>query len=502
MDPNWIHLFFWGNTLYEYNLRETNTSPNIKYTIFHKDVSLIQLANCFNTETNHSPIPLRRFFTYLRRFEFESILCESRFFDNMSTFQAYHTNIPQVDKSCSCCRRKTNCTEYMSSSLDKSRYKAIASRECYKFYFFSEKICSLDEIISLSDDALMGYCVLMGFCNLHIDHVIRKENNGLNFIPYVSECISFIKARRSVNYIINDHTWNIKINDNLFKLKGNFFTQQNGITNCCAHASIKMALKGYASEVVTDRQINESFNKLMTGRNPVGGFTPNDFSLILSDLTGLPSEPIDMNSLRQSSQFPKMIYHAIESRFPVILLFRNYANQIMDDNSTKDNSRRIVLHSTTIIGHTFNRDNWWSYAWKSYFPKTDHKTDYLPSILWCDNFIIQDENFGLRYLLPVGSLKSSDTWSLLPSIMRLPTRLIRNVSSNTVGWLSPNLATRIRIPLHMVVVYPSEHIDLSVTLWLEQQIIKFLNVLIPALNNSTEVSKKHLFPTISIAKLQ
>ncbi|MFZ0932436.1 MAG: hypothetical protein WAN11_27810 [Syntrophobacteraceae bacterium] len=88
--------------------------------------------------------------------------------------------------------------------------------------------------------------------------------------------------------------------------------------------------------------------------------------------------------------FLKQLYYIIETRLPVILNFR-----MPSDKRTGGSEG----HAVALTGHSFNKHNWWSHALEGYFQST--KLEYLSSHLWCDNFVVQDDNFGPHYLLPV-----------------------------------------------------------------------------------------------------
>ncbi len=71
-----------------------------------------------------------------------------------------------------------------------------------------------------------------------------------------------------------------------------------------------------------------------------------------------------------------------------------------------------VAHVIPVLGHTLNTDLWAPEAVSaySYNPQQSRVEDYYkPVHLWVDHFIIHDDNFGMYFCLPTGTLKQPDS---------------------------------------------------------------------------------------------
>lgn len=183
--------------------------------------------------------------------------------------------------------------------------------------------------------------------------------------------------------------------------------------------------------------------------------------------------------------FVKTIYSAIESRFPVILLFSipppsyhriTRGRALKDllpaelDLLEKDLLMEHEGHAVALIGHSFTAHNWWSYALQTYFfqPK---EIKYLPSIHWVDNFIIQDDNFGPYYFLPTKLVAESAATRELASV--LPSAFSAVPLFAREQWLKQKS--------YAVVIFPPEMEFFKQCLDIEPMAIVLLNIYIQAL---------------------
>ena len=219
-----------------------------------------------------------------------------------------------------------------------------------------------------------------------------------------------------------------------FRVQTNYFAQQNGITNCCAHAAIKMAIKSYYP-LLTAEVINQRLSINHIDRRGNDGLTPDEICRAIEELSENGTYILSSTDLASSSDFLRVVYLALESRLPVILLF-NLPGKGID----------VVGHAVTLIGHTFNDHNWSSYGLKGYFAR-DNLT-YYPSSLWCDNVVVQDDNWGPYYLVTKRFL--TDTADL--SYMLLA---VEKVMESTMpvpirdSWLVKPVSAIIVYPKHM-----------------------------------------------------
>jgi hypothetical protein len=163
--------------------------------------------------------------------------------------------------------------------------------------------------------------------------------------------------------------------------------QQTIWTNCCAHASIRMALgclPSFAGTPPTHRNINQQLVIDHVIRKASGGLKAFEIADVLSSAH---VRPIVYDFSPNSLVKPRLpaghlIYLGVESGFPVILGFHGGHGG----------------HVVTVIGHTFNGSNWLPEADLGYALEiSKHRLGYLPSAGWADNFILQDDNFGPYY---------------------------------------------------------------------------------------------------------
>ena len=201
---------------------------------------------------------------------------------------------------------------------------------------------------------------------------------------------------------------------------------------------------------------------------------------VIKRLTGLDSFALKSSDLTQSDLM-KLIYHAIESRLPVILLIGLSVDQ------NKKYSDQIDGHAVVIKGHSFNEHNWWSYGLSFYFDGKKNLA-YLPSSLWCDNFIIQDDNMGPYYLLPVKFLTGDHFYGNSTKKINILRRILNIVSNNRFKntWLNS--------PFEIIVPY-SHNMSFfkNQVLQIEPWALLVLNEFIAYLKADTDILEKKPF---------
>ena len=362
-----------------------------------------------------APKPLRRTFSLMRLHGCKTIVCEERKWPDLCSLEE-------------CGLRFTSCQDYVNHLPHYNQH--FIEKRCWKIGFFKTEFTKEEELQSQTDTDLMGFCVVQ------TDKF--KDNKGVaRARHYVTESLikdPFEKEKRGVTF--GPLSTTIRINAKDFKVVKNYFSQQNGITNCCAHAAIKMAIRGYYSDMTCER-INTAVNIDHIHRRGSEGLTPDEMCTAIEVISGLRTYILHANEFSSPMDFLKAVYLAVESRFPVILLFTM-------PGETGDSH---YGHAVALVGHTFNDHNWWPYGLKGYFASGDKNIAYLPSFLWCDNFIVQDDNFGPYYLMPARFLTDSPGLSgILSSIERAV--LSTTPVSATESWL--------REPMSAIVIYPSQ----------------------------------------------
>ena len=375
--------------------------PQKNIRILQNDISLIRFANEFSFPDCPAPLPLRRTFSLLRDFCFKTIVCEYALWQ-------INEDTADIDNICNeqnCDLRFISCKQY-AECLKQYYGSKLDFKECYKIAFFKKKFFDERDIEQLIDEDLLAFCIV------HRDRIFETHapSSRLPYVietVYVTESIINIPEKRMNIHTIGKLESNFRIRGKEFFIKGNYFSQQNSFTNCCAHAAIKMAIRGYHPQI-TAETINAEAGIDHEKRKGNEGLEPGDFIQVIKKLSGQEADYFEARSFKTPLQFLKLIYHAIESGFPVILLFT-----YPDDT---EYPVKQGCHAATLIGHTFNKHTWWSYAWRGYFKDID--MEYLPSVIWCDNFVIQDDNLGPYYLLPLHSLKILDSTFTVPLFLR------------------------------------------------------------------------------------
>jgi hypothetical protein len=353
--------------------------PDIKF--FHADN--IKFIPCVSENWPPAPFPIRRIFSLMRILECKSIICDLRIW-------------PGSCSKASCGIAYQSCKDYIEN-LSNYNYNFI-NKLCYKLYFFKTEV-SENNLCSQKDSDFLGYCVI------HKDNFFDIKNNLKIYRSYLTKSLikpPLIFGEDQSNIKITAYLYglseeNISIDNHNFKIIGSYFSQQNSITNCCVHSAIKMSIR-WRFQDITAESINKVLNIDHIKRKGNEGLKPLEICDVIRNLSGQEAYLVRAYDYSSPFMFLKKIYHALESRLPVLFIF---------NLSDKNYPSLLEGHAVSIIGHTFNPHNWWSYGLKKYFSADYQKLEYLSSFIWCDNFIIQDDNIGPYYLLPVRFLITS-----------------------------------------------------------------------------------------------
>jgi hypothetical protein len=151
--------------------------------------------------------------------------------------------------------------EEEKESLQES-LKAKLSFDIFRFTFLRKEINKLDEISFLGRDNFLGNVILV---NLQ-----RPDGYWTSYI--LKSIITFPNKDGSSgllnNYlhVINDFDLEVGVGDKKnfkYKIKGSYFTQQNGITSVCAHSCLKMLInnsKKTEKDFITTKYINKELD--------------------------------------------------------------------------------------------------------------------------------------------------------------------------------------------------------------------------------------------------
>ena len=288
------------------------------------------------------------------------------------------------------CRRCNSCSRYITQMKETKGNVSLIRKSCSKMFFFS---CDIEKDEQITKNDHEQY--LLGFCVVHLDTLRKINGSQSQYIgAYVPECVlkKLPKSIRGFKY--GNLTCKVNFGEEEFEIENaNYFSQQNGLTNCCAHAAIKTALRGYDESISCDtindaliqyteesRKKGSSANKAMEVSRMAKGLTAEEILKAIELISQsseniIPLSPILVTAHELPiTSFMETIYRAVESKMPVILLLR-----IPDDLATASS---YGGHAVSLVGHTFNKHNWCAYG-SGYF-STKKSQNYLSSYLWCD----------------------------------------------------------------------------------------------------------------------
>jgi hypothetical protein len=181
------------------------------------------------------------------------------------------------------------------------------------------------------------------------------------------------------NFVTTSSTFTVTVKDREFQLCGVYYCQQNGSTNVCAHACLRMALNssGLAGATpITNKAINDE----LTIVTPANGLTLGQIAGFLSTRQ-IETLIVDCTNL-SSGDYAASLAAIVESGHAALLVF-----------TTGNNCEHVV----TVFGHTRNSDEWHPQAIPAY--SGPRSSQFFPSALWSDHFIIHDDNFGPYFAL-------------------------------------------------------------------------------------------------------
>jgi hypothetical protein len=320
------------------------------------------------SKTFHPGTPsIRRVFSLMR-----ILPCETIFYSVSSFYKECSHDVHD-----DCGENRQSCADYI---VNLKHYGYILKdKYCYKFLFFSSAF-EENGLVDQADDDLLGFCII------HKDHF--HDYKGRPAIrSHVTKAIIKTPFISNDFYMLGTMNDSVKAKGKTFSIVGNYFCEQNNITNSCTHAALKMATK-WVYPNITAEEINIAIGKDHLVKKGNEGISREMICMAIKDITKKEICFIRSFDFDSPIYFLKTIYHAIESRFPVIFNF-------------SINAEGNKGHAIAMLGHTFNNHNWWSYSLKDYFSYKYKELNYLPSFLWCDNFIVHDDQIGPYYLLPI-----------------------------------------------------------------------------------------------------
>lgn len=262
--------------------------------------------------------------------------------------------------------------------------------DLFRLTFFDQNFRDSRSTQGISEEHFLGYAIVKG-------------NTFEQFTQWVV-FESIVNMRRHDNaYFHARKEYQIRSVDKVFSLSGNLFCQQNGITNVCAHAALRVAIASF--EGLNDIDYREINQILATSGIP---YKPNTGTGLNMDQIRavLQSKGIGFFEMKLQDKFPfqQYLYGSVESGYPAILIFGT--------NSSSGQS-----HAVPVFGHTFNDDTWVPNAEVGYFSK-GLGINVMSSEKWVSTYIAHDDNFGSNYCIPrtyFGNPSNQIALGLIPS---------------------------------------------------------------------------------------
>lgn len=190
------------------------------------------------------------------------------------------------------------------------------------------------------------------------------------------------------NFLCPADEFSCQVKGKEFKVRAIYYAQQNGITNVCAHAALRMALRDGSNLTLTSGHINTFLS-----------ITPPLYGLSLQNIIdviggqGREVEIIDCISLSPDDYIP-ILSSIVESGDRALLVFTT--GHVSGGGTSSE-------HVVPIFGHTRNSDEWHPQAIPMYAGPAS--AQHYRSSSWVDHFIIHDDNFGPYYTLSSQALE-------------------------------------------------------------------------------------------------
>jgi hypothetical protein len=291
------------------------------------------------------------------------------------------------------------------TALDEAKGGGGAA-EAIKLSFFVTDNDDLDLTDAKSD--LLGQATIINY---------RPTNYSSYTSSYVFEAILSIpsltigdkKSDLLNNYIPSRSKFECDVRGKSFEIDGIYYCQQNGTTNVCAHASLRMALRGDHNVQFTSQHIND-FLKI---KPPLYGLQLRQIIDVIQE-QGHHAEVIDCTKFNRE-EYISMLASIVESGGRSLLVFTT--GHVSGGSSTE--------HVVPVFGHTRNSDEWHPQAIPMYAGPAS--AQHYRASSWIDHFVIHDDNFGPYYTL------SSQALEFDPDVKA---HWIVAVRSRTLGLLS------------------------------------------------------------------
>lgn len=270
--------------------------------------------------------------------------------------------------------------------------------KAYRLGFFSEDLTSINDLENISPSSFLGYAIVK------VDQIPRISQ--MMFSRVYESVVS--QSQHINNYIKGARKWHCIIGGIPLEIDGYMFAQQNGLTNVCAHATLRTVTSCFdESGGLSYRQMNNIIGIDHINITAENGMEVRNGMLRILDVAGINyrvAEYSDSEGISQDVPFQKFIYGSIESGYPALLGFK----------VSRSNSGHII----PLFGHTFNEDTWVPKADISYF-EMGASTRYIPSESWVSMYIAHDDNWGSNLCIPRRYLHTPKICTVVPNQRQL-----------------------------------------------------------------------------------
>lgn len=293
----------------------------------------------------------------------------------------------------------------------------VLERRLTKLSFFSSPFTS-EKGLPPDSRTYLGYCVISRETARAVKAGAKSLAGRLDRC-YVREAV----MRRPTTddyYLCCNRLFDGSVGGKRYTVRGAYFAQQPGHVGCCAHAAIT-TISRILGRPIDDLEYDDINQHLSI---PIPRDLAEDRGLSVPEIgralreIGLGSVHFAFDPETAESDYvvpltyQQVIYHAVESGFPVILAF----------NVTEHEG-----HVLSVVGHVFDKDTWLPEAERDYFELNVADGDedtirYLRSSAWASDFLVMDDNYGPYYSLPGQALLPAQALSdrVLDVIVALP----------------------------------------------------------------------------------
>lgn len=276
-----------------------------------------------------------------------------------------------------------------NNDLKKIETVSFKKGNAFRVSFFNKLLPSIspEQINLFEDQNFIGYAI--------IKENIFKDNSK----KYITFESVLKPSPYSYSFIPTVNTFVVRVGGKEFKVSGSVFSQQNTLTNQCAHSALRTVLSSAKYDVIVPPHvINDILN--ITPKSPSDSeLFDNHIKEVLKykgfDYFEYKIDKSIKHRIKKLVSFPKYLYASIESCYTGLLGF-----------SLKSDGHKGENHLVPVVGHTFNPDMWVPNADQLYFKSG--KMRYVPSESWAGSLIIHDDNCGSYYSLPLKYLNTNN----------------------------------------------------------------------------------------------